>query len=320
MNREISAHKYSEVHARKIDWLWYPYIAFGKITLLQGDPGDGKSTFILQLASLLTRGRNLPDGSKAKKPINVIYQCKEDSPEDTIKPRLILADADCDRVFFFSNEPELALDDQRLENAIRNVGAKLVIFDPIQSFIPRDADMMNAVKMRSVMSALSKVAEQCGCAIVLVGHLTKDSGNKSLYRGLGSIDIAAVARSILMIYRDEDNPSVRIMAQIKNNLGPEGMDILFELKEEQGFEWKGTAAHGEIRKDDIVKSPMEKAESVVRCMLQDGDAKSVDILEHLDLMGISGRTAYRAKKALNVNAYKRGNAWYWHLPADNQEK
>ena len=159
MTTEISANQYSEIPAKKVDWLWYPYIAYGKITLLEGDPGDGKSTFILQLAALLTTGKKLPDGTKGKRPINVIYQCTEDDPSDTIKPRLLKAGANCERVLYFPNEPDLALDDNRLPAAITKLNAKLVIFDPIQSFIPKDADMLNAIKMRSVMATLAKTAE-----------------------------------------------------------------------------------------------------------------------------------------------------------------
>ena len=313
MTTEISANQYSEIPAKKVDWLWYPYIAYGKITLLEGDPGDGKSTFILQLAALLTTGKKLPDGTKGKRPINVIYQCTEDDPSDTIKPRLLKAGANCERVLYFPNEPDLALDDNRLPAAITKLNAKLVIFDPIQSFIPKDADMLNAIKMRSVMATLAKTAEQCRCAIVLVGHLNKDVGGKNIYRGLGSIDIAAVARSILLIARDSQSSSKRIMMQIKNNLGPEGADISFEFSDINGIVWHGCiSAEGEQCQEDIV-SPAEKAKLAMRSLLAEKDVKSTDIMEHIKSLGISERTAKRAKSELGIETYKRGRSWYWHL-------
>lgn len=309
MNEELSPKKYSAIRQKKLSWLWYPYIAYGKITLLQGDPGDGKSTFMIELAALLSTGRTLPDGTKGKKPINIIYQCSEDNPEDTIKPRLQKAKADCDKIYFFSNGDNLTLDDKRLEKAIMDLDAKLVIFDPIQSFIPAGTDMLNAVKMRTVMNSLSRVAERCKCAVVLIGHLTKDSSGKSLYRMLGSIDIVALARSALMITRDEDDPDVRIVTQIKNNLAPQGVDIHFAISEESGFQWLS----GEKKKNSV-PSVLGHAKVAILAMLHEGNMKASEAMDELKNMGISERTARKALKELKIESKKIGNAWYWHLP------
>ena len=150
---------YSTVEQRSVEWLWYPYIPYGKITLLQGDPGDGKSTFMLHLVARITTKRDLPDGKPFPECQNVIYQCSEDSPFDTIKPRLIAAGADCDRVAFISEENKnLTIDDPRIEEAIVHTNARLCIFDPIQAYIPSDSDMQNAAKMRAVMKRLAGVA------------------------------------------------------------------------------------------------------------------------------------------------------------------
>lgn len=319
MQNDMRIRRYSNVKARKIDWLWYPYIAFGKITLLQGDPGDGKSTFALQLTALLTTGKKLPDGTRGREPINVIYQCKEDDPADTIKPRLLQAGANCDRVLFLGNGEDLTLDDERLEKSILDSKARLIIFDPIQSFLSEDADMVNAVKMRSIMAQLAKIAQKTNCAILLIGHMNKASGGKELYRLLGSIDLAASARSVLMISRDEDDPDVRYMKQIKNNLGYQGLTITFKF-DRHGFHW-GEVIVPDKELIEIGKqaAPLDRAKEAIIALLQNGDCKATEVSEHLELLDISTRTSNRAKKELKIRTYKSGNAWYWHLPNDTDD-
>ena len=219
---------YSNVKSSSVEWIWYPYIPCGKITVLQGDPGEGKSTLILHIAAILTKGANLPDGNKIKKPMTVIYQCSEDSKADTIKPRLENAGADCRRVAFIKDDNgDLTLDDERIELAVKTTGAKLLVLDPIQAFIGKNGNMQSAVRMRETMTKLANIAEEYACAIVLVGHMTKSNSGKSIYRGLGSIDIAAAARSVLLVARDKDEPSKRYMLPIKSSLAPEGEPIAF---------------------------------------------------------------------------------------------
>ncbi len=226
---------YSNVKASEVEWVWYPYIPCGKITMLQGDPGEGKSTLIIHIAAILTKGGYLPDGQKIKRPEMVIYQCSEDGKGDTIKPRLEQAGADCSKVAFIKEDnDELTLEDERIRNAIIQISAKLVVLDPIQAFIGHNGNMTNAVKMREILSKLSKVAAETNCAIVLVGHMNKSGGGNQLYRGLGSIDIAAAARSILMVSRDKEEPWKRYMFPVKSSLAPEGEPIGFELDKEKG--------------------------------------------------------------------------------------
>ena len=180
--------RYSEVKSTRVDWLWYPYIAYGKITLLQGDPGDGKSTMILKIISLLSNGRKPPNGKIMMKPIKSIYQCSEDGVADTIKPRLEQMNANCKNVAFIDEESStpLTIDDERLLGAIREFRPKLVVIDPIQAYIGSDSDLFVTGRARKLMHKLSLCASIYGCAIVLVGHFTKREGAKNLYRGLGS--------------------------------------------------------------------------------------------------------------------------------------
>jgi len=192
----------SEINAEEVQWLWYPYIPLGKLTILQGDHGEGKTSFILAVIAALTRGDPLPECERAAEPMNVIYQTAEDGLADTIKPRLESAGADCTRVLVIDEgKRELTLCDARLEEAIRRTAAKLIVLDPLQAYLGSNVDMHRANEVRPVLKRLSVMAERTQCAVILIGHMNKAQGLKSGYRGLGSIDFRASARSVLIVGR-----------------------------------------------------------------------------------------------------------------------
>ena len=173
---------FSSVKQHKVEWLWYPYIPYGKLTILQGDPGEGKSTFILNVAALLTRGQNMPDGFRVPAPQRVVYQTAEDNIADTVKPRLIAAGADCNMVAYIVDEDmPLTLEDDRIEKILQQTGARLFILDPLQGYLSQDSDMCNAGRMRSQLKKLVDLAAKYQCAVVIVGHMNKASGEKNLY-------------------------------------------------------------------------------------------------------------------------------------------
>ena len=305
---------YSEVKDKEIKWLWYPFIPYGKITLVQGDPGEGKSTFILNIAALLTKGEKLPDGTVLSHPINVIYQCPEDDVADTIKPRLIKAGADCSRIAYIIDETgELNIEDSRIEETIIETGARLLILDPLQSFLVNDTDMHSAGRMRAVLGKLALIAERHECAVVLIGHMNKGNG-KNLYRGLGSIDIAAIARCVIMVSRDEDHPERRYAVVIKNNLAPEGGTIGFRFDNENRLRW--TKENIEISNIGgylpFNKSSQVKAHLID--ILSEGPVYSAEIMDMFMMDGVSSRTVYSVKKELKIVSFKEEGKWYWKLP------
>lgn len=204
---------YSEVQSTDVRWLWYPFIAIGKITLLQGDPGDGKSTMMMNLIAELSTGGKTPDGCKVGVPQKVIYQCSEDDASDTIKPRLERCGADCRKIAFINEEVYngLTLDDERIRQAIVEFRPRLVVIDPIQAYLGSDSDLQIAGRARKLMRRLGMWATGYDCAIVLIGHLNKKEGSKGLYRSLGSIDVVAAARSVLQVERDTENSDIRIV-------------------------------------------------------------------------------------------------------------
>ena len=197
----------SEVTPREVKWLWYPYIPFGKITLLQGDPGDGKSKFMLALSALLTDGKPLPfqEAEEASGPMTVIYQTTEDDADDTVVPRFIASGGNRDNLIFIKeNEKHLTFGDDRLQQAIERYNVKLLILDPLSSYIGEDCSMNDANKTRTELNHLIKIGQETGCAIVVVAHMNKNRDTSPLYRTNGSIDIAAAARSILAVARTQN--------------------------------------------------------------------------------------------------------------------
>ena len=252
----------------QIEWLLYPFIPYGKVTIIQGDPGEGKTTMVLQIIAKLTRGETIlpADSTKDKRididsesdmvdaeniennastqhleaPVNVIYQTAEDGLGDTIKPRLLAAGADCTKVMVIDDsEQPLTMADVRLEEAIVQTKARMVVLDPIQGFLGSEVDMHRANEIRPLMKRIAVLAEKYHCAIILIGHMNKNSNGKSSYRGLGSIDFQAAARSVLIVGRIKDEPEVRVVCHTKSSLAPEGKAIAFRLDKNNGFEWIG---------------------------------------------------------------------------------
>ena len=260
------------VEVEQIEWLFYPFIPYGKVTIIQGDPGEGKTTMVLQIIAKLTKGEEIlprqentaeaKDGVETAadsdmklsespiEPVNVIYQTAEDGLGDTIKPRLLAAGADCSRVLVIDDrEQPLTMLDIRLEEAIVQTKARLVVLDPIQGFLGAEVDMHRANEIRPLMKRVAVLAEKYHCAIILIGHMNKNSNGKSSYRGLGSIDFQAAARSVLIVGRIKDEPEIRVVCHVKSSLAPEGKSIAFRLDKETGFEWIGEY---DISADDLL--------------------------------------------------------------------
>ncbi|MDD6482210.1 MAG: AAA family ATPase [Lachnospiraceae bacterium] len=314
---ELKMIKMSEVQSQEIEWLWYPFIPYGKLTIVQGDPGDGKTTLILNIAAKLSKGEGLDDAMKLTESMNIIYQTAEDGLADTVKPRLEKAGADCERIVVIDErDKSLSMADERLEEAIIQTGARMLILDPIQAYLGGGMDMNRANEARDMTKRLGALAEKYKCAIILIGHMNKASGNKAAYRGMGSIDFFAVARSVLLVGRVEGEPNIRAVVQIKNNLAQFGHPKAFELSE-NGFKWLGDY---EITADEVLggiapkANKLEQAKQLLRELAETNNAmQSNEIFSLADEQGISKRTLENAKKELGVRAKRINNTWYWEL-------
>lgn len=307
----------SEVDTQTVEWLWEPYIPFGKVTIVQGNPGEGKTTFALRLAAACTNRKPFPHMA-VHEPFNVIYQTAEDGLGDTIKPRLMEAEADLDRVLFIDESKQgLSLSDERIERAIRQTRARLIILDPIQAYVGEKTDMNKANEIRPMFRRLAEIAERTGCAVILIGHLNKAAGGQSAYRGLGSIDFRAAARSVLLIGRVKREPNVRVIVHDKSSLAPEGKPIAFCLDPETGFSWIGEY---DITADELLSgaggntaTKTEQAERLILDLLADGkELASEDIVKAAAEAGISERTVQNAKRNMGgiLGARRVGGQWY----------
>ncbi len=310
---------YSNVKEIPVDWLWYPYIPYGKLTLLQGDPGGGKSMFMINLIAAFSNGGKMPDGHRIKRPMHVIYQCSEDNAADTIKPRLLAAGADCDNVAFIDEELEtITLTDEVLRRAIADFNAKLLVIDPFQAYLG-DADISNVTSIRKVLKQLAFWAAAYDCAIVLIGHLNKKQGSKDIYRGLGSIDLMAAARSVLQIERSEENPEYRMVRHIKSSLAPHGGDFGFQIDENTVVQWFPPDTRGEHADDPeppMLTPKQEKQEQIcflLKTILGNGPVRATDIRELTQQQGVSERTLLQTKSVMDIGSFKQGRVWYWTL-------
>ena len=293
----------SDVELTPVEWLWKPYLPFGKLSVLQGNPGEGKTYFAMHLAAACTNGKLLPNMERME-PFNVIYQTAEDGLGDTVKPRLIEAGADLDRVLVIDDsEVQLTLSDERIEKAIIENNARLVIIDPIQAYLGADVDMNRANEVRPIFMRLGQVAQRTGCAILLIGHLNKAAGMQSLQRGLGSIDIAAAVRSVMFIGKLKHDPTMRILTHEKSSLAPPGASLAFSLGDEGGFRWVGEY---DITADEMLsgiepqrETKTQQAKDLICTLLAGGkQVLSEDIDKEALERGIPGRTVRDAKREL----------------------
>ena len=308
---------YKDVQPKEVKWLWYPYIPFGKITIVQGDPGEGKSTFVINLCSMLTNGASIPF-LKTKLDIgNVVYQNNEDGKADTIVPRLLSCGADLARIAYIDEENNYVdIASKDFEKTIENIDAKLIVLDPIQAYLGNNTDMNRSGDIRPIMKRLSMLAEKKGCAIVLIGHMSKNNNTKGLYRGLGSIDILAVARSVLLISRYK-NDNQRIMAQVKNNLAPLGDSVVFSIDSHSKITWlnrtKITAS--QVLDNDFSEKigKTDRAVSIILKKLENGPCLATEIENTCCQEGISLRTLKIAKSRLDIISKKTVDGWLWEL-------
>lgn len=308
----------SEVQQTEVEWLWYPYIPFGKLTIIQGNPGEGKTFFAMQLAAACTNRKFLPQ-MEPFEPFNMIFQTAEDGLGDTVKPRLLSAEADLERVLVIDDaDNPLTLADERIENAIRENNARLVIIDPLQAFLGANVDMNRANEVRPIFRRLADVEQATNCAIVMIGHLNKAAGSQSTYRGLGSIDITAVVRSLLFIGKVRTDPTTRVIVHEKSSLAPPGQSLAFSLGDEKGFRWIGAydisaedlLAGGEGSKTELKQ---EQAAKLIEQFLSEGRKVSIaEINKEAVERGTSERTVRLARNSMGdkIASERQGKDWW----------
>lgn len=311
-----------QVEAIKVEYLWYPYIPIGKLTLLEGDPGVGKSWVMLAVSTAVSIGHGLPPSFGENLPGPVLIASAEDGLRDTTKPRLTSMQAD--ESLICAIDGLFTLDDpgfEMLEDWIKQVQPVLVIIDPLVAYLSGEMDINKANQVRY---ATARLAEKYNIAIVAVRHLTKGASLKPLYRGLGSIDFTAAARSVLLAGNDPDDPETRGIVHIKSNLAPKGVAVGFKITRDTGFNWLDCST---LTADQILSagessgSALETAKNFLLAALEGGPQMAKEVYTEADNQGISKATLRRAKDELKIINYpqnkrgKRGaNKWFMRLP------
>ena len=309
----------ADVEPKEVAWLWYSYIPFGKVTLIQGDPGDGKSTFALNLAAILTRGDTLPFTGVSHEPMRVIYLNAEDDADDTVVPRFIKANGVRSHLIFISEKKQrLDFSDDRIREAIVSTGARVCILDPLASYLGADVSMNLANEVRPRFESLIEVAKETGCAIIVIAHMNKMEGLNAKYRNSGSIDIVASVRSALVIGQSGDEPSHRVLAHSKSNLAPTGGSILFSVSDGV-VEFIDTI---DITADQLVgaygankakETKQAAARRELQDMLSEGQLPQKEIMARMSELGISQRTCELAKATLPIESVRVGDHFEWVL-------
>src|SRR5215218_2634670 len=317
----------SEVQAETVEWLWERRIPLGKITVLDGDPDNGKSVLTTDLAARVTTGRPMPYGfGKTFPQAGVVILSAEDGVGDTIRPRFDAAGGDPSKVVILGNDDPFGLPEDlpQLERAIDRVVAKLVIVDPIMAFLGENINSNSDKDVRSALKPLKQLAERTGAAVVIVRHLNKTPGGNVLYRGGGSIGIIGAARSGLVVGPHPTDEALRVLASQKHNLSMPPESLAYQVTSAPNnphaavIVYKGVT---EMNARDILKpqveeerSALEEAKDFLLEALETGKKPADDLKKDADAAGISVSTLKRAKKVLGVEAKKEGAVWYWHPP------
>ena len=323
----LLAEPLSQVRSETVRWLWGPYLPRGKLALLDGDPGVGKSLITIDLAARLSRGGPLPDGTPSGRPHLTLLLSAEDGAADTTRPRAEAAGADLDRVVAVAAADGVPLrfpaDLPELTKLVRDRRPDLVVIDPITAFLPAEATTEQGV--RRVLGMLAVIAERADCAILLVRHLRKEGAARAIHRGLGSIGFSASVRTGLLAARHPADPGRGVLAVTKANLaGPVpslGYRIGADVGGRAAVEWIGPAdvsADGLAALPAAPLRPRDRAAAWLAGELAGGPRRASDVLAAAAAAGIPEPTLRRAKADLGVCSHRAGRdrpEWYWYDPS-----
>lgn len=323
----------ADVKALEVEWLWQPYIPLKMITVVSGDPGAGKTFLSLALAASLTQGKAMLTGVEAS-PCNVLYLSHENSPEHVTRPRFDALEGDVRRFFLLEGTKcddgtagRITLADlEQLEEAITEHQARLVIIDPLQSYLGGDVDAHRANQTRPIFDGLIRLADKTGCAMLITRHLSKGLGGSALYRGMGSIDITGAARSELLVAKEPDQEGRIVMAQSKNSLAEFGPSLTYSIGADKKLHWHGESS---FKANDLLTAPVSaeersavgEAEDFLRETLADGPRPVKEVQSRAEENGISMATLRRAGSRLGAERKPSGfgKGWMLALPTVAQE-
>lgn len=313
--------KYSDIKEKKVEWLWFPYIPKGMVSIVQGDPKCGKTFMLIDIISRITRGDFMPLSEEKFEIGNVVFLNSDDPIDSSLKGRMTIQNADEEKVFTIDeNTKKLYFKDlSRLEKLIKEKQPVLVVFDPIQAYMG-DGDTNSMVQVRKALSPLKMIAEEYNCAIVLVQHLKKGNESKAIYRGAGSIDFVGFARSMIMVIKDIETDE-RLFVHTTSNVAKEGHCLSYKITND-GLVW--AKDKGEVNVDELLyqnnnyTDKNSKVEGFILGALSRGDLYSDDLKKLVLEKGKISEKRYNITKAsLNkqklIHPYQNCNKFYWTL-------
>ena len=317
-----------DVQAVEVNWLWEGRIPFGVITKIEGDPGAGKGTITIDLASRASTGRPMPLSALAHEPFSVLLlTTAEDDLAATIKPRLLAAGADCARVHAVTNLPTIPDDLPALREAILEQQIRLVVVDPLNAYLSGSVNGFKDQDIRRALSPLKQIAEETGAAVVLVHHLNKSESGNALYRGGGSIGISGAARSVLLAAPNPNDKTQRVLARVKGNLSAPPPSLGYRIVTAPNYDvpiidWDGVV---NLDADQLLTQPrasaepgrQAEAETFLREILADGPRSSAEVDALTEKRSLSRRTVTNARKSIGAYANKRTDGWWVSLPAQS---
>lgn len=329
----------STVKPERVAWLWHGRIPLGKLTILDGDPGLGKSVLTMDIAARVSAGEPMPfdaqgEPGEGRKPAGVVLLTAEDGLADTVYPRLEAAGADLERIIALETvpgdpprPPRLPDDIHWLAKVVKQAQAELVVIDPLMAFLGEKVNAHHDQDVRRALHPLAKMAEKTGAAVVVVRHLNKATGGNPLYRGGGSIGIIGAARSGMLLARDPDDPDRRILASTKCNLARLPSSLIYSIESVENGAirvcWIGESTHSA---ESLLAAPVDAedrgavqdAVDVLRSLLAAGQQPCDSVKAQARGAGISNRTLHRAKAILGVCSRRIGfgnaGVWFWGLP------
>lgn len=341
---EAVVHRLSDVQPEQLEWLWPGRIPLGKLTLLAGDPGLGKSFVTIDMAARVSVGAVWPDDSKRQQQVGsvVMFNC-EDGLRDTIRPRFEQAGADLTKIIAVEGvrafDPtskvilqrgfSLASDLPRLADEVTKLAdCRLVVIDPVSAYLG-EADSHKNAEVRALLAPLAELAEKHRLAVVMVNHLSKSVGTKAIYRAMGSLGFVAAARAVWHFAKDPDNEQRRLILPAKMNLAPDPTGLAYQI-ENGGVRWEADAV--KMTADDLMAREADaqangkgtrRTEAVewLRELLNDGSVASKQVFADGAEHGFSKKTLRSAFTSLGGKPTKSGmdGPWMWSLPTNTAE-
>jgi DNA repair protein RadA/Sms len=317
----------STIAPRRVDWLWDLYLPLGMLAMLSGDPGCGKTFLALAVAAALSVG-SAPASNDSCEPTCTLYLSQENDPARVVRPRFDSLGGDPSRLHMLGQARPVKLSDiAQLDAALAATGAKLLVIDPVQSYLGADVDSHRANETRPILDGLARLAQDRQCCIWMLRHLAKANAGRAIHRGLGSVDFTGAVRTELLAGSSADDPESRALVMLKSNLGRFAPSLGYRI-DSAGFTWLGDT---HLRACDVLAAETPTGENAtaevdewLRNCLADGSKSASTVFTEAKKSGWTEWQVRRAKDRMGVKAIqaigRKSGGWTWYLPNMQSEQ